>query len=131
MMYMRAVARAWREIPERYRMEAVKCKKCGAVWFPKRMICAKCRGKEFETFRLSGEGKLLSWSEVTAPTPEFADMVPYTVGMVELKEGIKVFAQIVEFKKLEFGLPVRAVFRRIKTDGEYGTIHYGYKFRPI
>ena len=33
-------ARYWREIPQRYRLEAGKCRSCGEVYFPPRLICA-------------------------------------------------------------------------------------------
>ena len=32
----------WREIPQRYRFEAIKCKKCGKVMFPPRLACPAC-----------------------------------------------------------------------------------------
>ncbi len=48
----------WRSIPERYRMEAVKCKKCQAIAFPKRLVCPDCGDREFEQVNLSGKGKL-------------------------------------------------------------------------
>ncbi len=46
-------ARYWREIPQRYRCEAGKCKQCGKVFFPPRTVCNGCRGLEFEDVMLA------------------------------------------------------------------------------
>ena len=37
-------ARYAREMPHRYRMEAAKCKGCGEVYFPHRLVCRECGG---------------------------------------------------------------------------------------
>jgi uncharacterized protein len=37
---------------------------------------------------------------------------------------------MVEGEKLEIGMPVEMVTRRLCDDGKKGTIIYGYKFRP-
>ena len=44
---MTGSARYWREIPQRYRYEAAKCDKCGKIFFPPRLVCSHCRGREF------------------------------------------------------------------------------------
>ena len=53
-------ARVAREMPHRYRLEAAKCKKCGAVFFPHRLICRECGHREFDTINISAIGKLIS-----------------------------------------------------------------------
>ena len=45
--------RYWREIPQRYRLEAGKCKQCGKTFFPPRLICDQCKSREFDTIILS------------------------------------------------------------------------------
>jgi len=58
---------------------------------------------------------------------------PYIVGIVELDEGPKVTAQIVDAREeeLKIGMPVKMVFRRLRVDGDEGLIHYGFKFTPV
>ena len=51
--------RYWREIPQRYRFEGAKCKGCGKVYFPPRLICPECQSKEFEHIQLKKDGKVL------------------------------------------------------------------------
>lgn len=121
--------RYWREIPQRYRLEAGKCKKCGRTYFPPRLICGDCRSREFETVRLSDEGKILTYTVVRVPPPQFVDEAPYAIGIIELDDGVRMTAQIADcnFEDLKIGKKVRVEFRKIQEDGEAGIICYGYK----
>ena len=51
-------ARYWREIPQRYRLEAGKCKGCGRIYFPPRLVCAECKSKDFEQIKLKDPEQL-------------------------------------------------------------------------
>ena len=51
-----------REVAQRYRLEAGKCKQCGNISFPPRLVCPKCKSKTFETVQLSREGKILTFT---------------------------------------------------------------------
>src|SRR4030043_345832 len=107
--------RYWREIPQRYRLEAEKCKKCGKVFFPPRLICDACKSREFEKITLQKEGKLLTFTVIRVAPTEFTDQTPYAMGIVELNEGVKILTQIADcdFDKLEVGMPLRIEFRKI------------------
>ena len=124
--------RYWREMPQRYRLEAEKCKKCGKIYFPPRIICAGCHSKEFEKIKLSREGKLLTYTIIRVGPSQFVDQVPYAMGIVELKEGVKILSQITDcdLEKLSTGMKVRIEFRKIQQEGEAGIICYGYKCVP-
>ncbi|MBI4864781.1 MAG: Zn-ribbon domain-containing OB-fold protein [Candidatus Riflebacteria bacterium] len=125
-------ARNWREIPQRYRLEAGKCKKCSEVLYPPRVVCPRCGGRTFESFRLSGEGEVLTYSIVHVAPRGFEDDVPFVVAIVGMKEGVQMTGQIVDCDhgKLAIGMKVRTEFRRIQEDGEAGMIFYGHKFVP-
>jgi len=125
-------SRFWREYPQRYRLEAGKCKKCGAISFPPRLVCPACRGREFEATRLAESGKILTYTIIRVPPHQFADQAPYAVAIVELADGVKVTGQVVDcdFDKIKIGLKVKFEFRKIYSDGEAGVLHYGYKFVP-
>jgi uncharacterized OB-fold protein len=133
-MATESLAITWRRIPERYRLEGTCCKTCGICYFPPRKICPKCRRKgKIEPRHFCGKGKVYSFTEVTAPPEGFELEVPYILAIVELEEGPKITAQIVEVREPEIriGDAVEAVFRKIKEDGEEGLIHYGFKFRKV
>ncbi|MFW9856453.1 MAG: 3-oxoacyl-ACP reductase FabG [Candidatus Thorarchaeota archaeon] len=70
-------------------LEGTKCKKCGTLYYPPRAYCtAKCLTNEFmEHIELSGEGEILSFSEVYVPPAGFERFAPYTNVVVKLKEG--------------------------------------------
>jgi uncharacterized OB-fold protein len=67
------------------------------------------------------------------PPEGFEQFAPYVVALVRLAEGPLVAAQLtdVEGEKIEIGMPVEMVTRRLRDDGDKGTIIYGYKFRPV
>ncbi len=126
-------ARYWREIPQRYRYEAGKCKKCGKIFFPPRLVCNGCRGREFEKVTLAQDGTVETFTVIRVAPSGFGDQAPYAVGIVKLDDGVRLTAQIVDcdLEKLAIGDRVRREFRRVQQDGESGVICYGYKFVPI
>jgi uncharacterized OB-fold protein len=126
------VAKHWREIPKRYRMEAGKCKKCNGIFFPARLVCPDCSSKEFDTINLSGKGKLNTFTIIRVAPEGFGDQVPYAIGIVELEEGIKVMGQITDCnpEELDNGAKLVTQFRKIREEGKTGIIMYAYKFVP-
>lgn len=125
-------SRFWREIPQRYRLEAGKCKACGFIAFPPRLVCPACQAREFETIRLADSGKILTYTIIRVPPQPFIDQAPYAVGIVELDDGVRLTGQIVDcdFEELKIGQRVKIEFRKVYQDGESGVIYYGYKFVP-
>jgi uncharacterized protein len=126
-------ARAWRCYPQNYRLEAGRCKGCGAIYFPPRLICRECKSREFETFRLKDTGKVVTHTVIRTPSDEFTGQAPFAVGIIEMDDGVRLTCQIVDvgFDELKVGLPVKLEFRRIYAEGEAGVINYGYKAAPL
>jgi len=125
-------SRYWREIPQRYRLEAAKCKNCGFIAFPPRQICPRCHSRSFETIVLPEAGKVVTYTIIRVPPQPFSDQAPYAVGIVELDNGVRLTGQIVDcpFEDLKIGQRVKIEFRKIYQDGDAGVIYYGYKFVP-
>jgi hypothetical protein len=130
---MTGSARYWREIPQRYRYEAAKCTQCGKVYFPPRLVCRECRGREFTTTTLAKTGEVETFTVIRVAPTGFGDEVPYAVGVIKLDDGVKVTAQIVDCDPtgIRIGDRVNLEFRRIQQDGESGILCYGYKFVPV
>ena len=130
---MSGVAREWREIPGRYNLKGTKCTNCGRIFFPARSFCSVCRrasAGKIEEYALSRTGKVFTFS-IVHEAPESNNLQkPYAVAMVETDDGVKITGQLVdvEFDKISIGMPVRAVLRKLDSDGESGVIRYGYKF---
>jgi len=129
---MSTPSRYWREIPQRYRYEANKCSSCGKINFPPRLICPECKGREFEVTKLAEKGKVLTYTIIRVAPHQFVDQAPYAVGIVELEDGVRLTAQIVDcdFEQMKIGLDVKLEFRKLYDVGESGIICYGYKFVP-
>jgi uncharacterized protein len=127
-----SVSKYWREIPHRYRLEAGKCTGCGKIYFPQRLICDECGSREFEHIKLQPEGKLLTYTIIHVGPSQFADQVPYAVGIVEMKDQVRLLCQVADcdLQKIETGMPVRIEFRRVSQDGDAGILNYGYKCVP-
>ena len=124
-----SVARYWREIPRRYRLEAGRCTKCGYVAFPNRLICPECGNRKFDDYKLNETGTIVSFTTIEVGPTEFSDQVPYNVGIIDLGDGVKITAQIAdaEAKDLKIGGKVKLEFRKVQQDGHAGVIKYGYK----
>jgi uncharacterized protein len=129
---MKDIIRGWRHIQQRYNLIGSKCSECGKVFFPKRVICPECRRRgKLEDIKLSGKGKIYTYSVINTPTDEFKTLAPYVVAIIELEEGTKITSQIVDCdpEEIEIGDEVEVVFRKIRKEGKDGVISYGYKFK--
>jgi uncharacterized OB-fold protein len=126
------VPRHWRIQKQRYSLVGEVCENCGNKIFPPRDICPECEAPAKTPFQFSGRGEVYSYSSVYHPPEGFNEFAPYTVALVKLEEGPMVAAQLtdVEREKVEIGMPVEMVTRRLREDGSKGMIVYGYKFRP-
>lgn len=75
------------------------CTACGAAhWYPMTR-CPHCLAQTFDWTPVDGRGRLYAWTVVRRPfSPEFADRLPYIVGLVEFAEtpGIRLITTIVD-----------------------------------
>lgn len=118
-----------REIPQRYRLEASKCKSCGNVSFPPRLVCPECKSREFETIKLSDEGKILTYTIIRVASDAFSKITPFAVAIIEVNNGARLMAQIADspIDEVTIGKMVKIVFRKIQDEGKSGLHCYGYK----
>ncbi|MCD4654079.1 OB-fold domain-containing protein [bacterium] len=75
---------------------AYKCKKCGHLHYPYRMICAKCgdnEHNEFDPTPLPKTGKLVTFTFLHNPPQDFA-VSKLCLGIVKLKNGLAITAQL-------------------------------------
>ncbi|TXT55930.1 MAG: hypothetical protein BAJATHORv1_30313 [Candidatus Thorarchaeota archaeon] len=127
------VANIWRKQKSMYSIIGSKCTTCGEHYFPPRPVCPTCRRKgQLEEYQFKGLGKIHTFAVVRQAPEDFKRQVPYVVAQVELDEGARLTAQIVniEPENVEIGMRVRSCFRKITEYGQGGIIVYGYKFEP-
>jgi uncharacterized OB-fold protein len=90
-----------------------RCADCAEAVFPLRTICPNCAGERLELEVSARRGTLYSFTtQHRAAHPSFADSVPYSLGLVDLEEGIRVFASIdgIAPDDLKVGMPVELTF---------------------
>jgi uncharacterized OB-fold protein len=106
-----------------------RCEICDQLFFPSRPFCFTCFSDRMETVKLGGKGKLYSFTTSYMPSLHFKP--PYTVGWIELLEGIRIFSPIIkrEEQNLEIGMEVELVVEELWVEENKSII--GYKFRPI
>ena len=121
-----------REIPARYRLEAGKCAGCGKTAYPARKVCPECRGREFETVRLTPKGTVVTSTVIHVPPDEFLNEAPYAMAVVETPEGARFMTQVVDCDPATVlpGLEVDLEFRLIRKEGNHGILCYGHKGVP-
>lgn len=86
-----------------------RCADCGQFhWYP-RAVCPLCGSLKTEWQALSGLGRLYAFSTLRRARP------PYTVAYVELEEGPRVLARLVDVDPgtLAIGTPVHVAFERM------------------
>ncbi len=127
------VAQNWRLNQQRYRLMGEECPNCSVKIFPPRDVCPACMAPAKELFALTGVGEVFSYTTVYHPPAGYEFNAPYVVALIKLDEGPVLTAQLtdVEPEDVSIGMPVEAVTRKLRSDGDEGMIVYGYKFRPI
>jgi len=74
------------------RLCGAECAACGTRIFPAAPVCPSCNSEEMKPLSLSGHGVLYAFSTVhVAPA---AWETPYTIGYVDLPEGVRVFGKV-------------------------------------
>jgi uncharacterized OB-fold protein len=109
-----------------------RCTKCGAVYLGARMACSRCFSAEpMDEIPLSDTGELHVFSIVHQSAPGVP--TPYIAAIVDLPEGVSVRCNIAgvepDPKNLKFGMPVKMVTEKIRTDRE-GNDVVAFSFKP-
>lgn len=110
----------------RRRFMVPRCDECGKYIYPPRDFCPFCNSRRTEWVEVEGEGTLYAFTT----NPEGLHFAGKTVGIVELKEGFKVFSLInASIDELEVGQPVKLEFTEVDLGGERKIILHS--FTPI
>lgn len=117
---------------DRPRLLGSRCQACGEVFFPQRVVCAKCLHEGCDDLELSPTGTIYTWTYVHVPlfAKADADVSGYGVGQIDLPEGPRVQAILVggadEFR---IGMEVETDLEVLRTDKEGNEVVI-YRFRP-
>ena len=96
-----------------------RCRQCQKLVFYPRTICPHCMAMEFDWVKVSGNGKVYSFTIVRrAMIPAFQEGTPYVLAIVELDEGPRVTTNIVNcgVDAVRVDMPVRATYDDVTAD---------------
>lgn len=83
----------WRELAQG-RLTTTTCTRCHELSFPPRPYCPRCSHDEPEWVELTGRGRLYSCTRVHSAGGSFAAYAPYSVGIVDLDEGLRLLTRV-------------------------------------
>jgi hypothetical protein len=104
-----------------------KCKDCQRLFFPPQVDCPYCLASNMEWVEIKDEGVLISHSTANYGPAGFEDKVPYTLGIVQFLNSIKVIAVVsksIDPKTLKVGMKLKV--KPVKLDEQ----HVYYEFVP-
>ena len=104
--------------------KAYKCVDCGMVIAPPSGSCYGCGSSKMDWTKVSGKGKLVSFTVIHIAPDEFAEEAPYYVAIVELEEGTRVSARLLGFdplkpEEVKLGSNVKLDYEDGKTGRKY------------
>jgi uncharacterized OB-fold protein len=77
-----------------------QCGACGKWLWQPRPVCSSCQTPEPVWKRVSGNGRIASWTVMRPPTlPAYAEMVPFVVLLVELDERVRLLGYLVDLEQ--------------------------------
>lgn len=89
------------------------CTACDKLLHPPGPCCKYCQSFELDTVAACGRGKLASFVKMHHPALPGFDQ-PNPVGLIELEEGTRLVAQLIDFEAdaIKVGVPVKLVITR-------------------
>jgi uncharacterized OB-fold protein len=84
-----------------------RCRECGASSWPGRSVCHRCGSFDVDGWALPAEGTLTSITTVRVPKPRLES--PYTIGEIELAEGLRIYAHVRGVEAVSLPSTVRLV----------------------
>ncbi len=122
-----------RAVPSRHRLEGSRCRGCGKVSYPPRVICPACRSEDAEPTNITRGGKVVTSTVVRVSPDDFLMESPYAMALVETPEGARLMVQVADCDPAEVkaGMEVSLEFRLIRKEDHGGVLCYGHKAVPV
>ncbi len=86
----------YNEALKKDKLLGLKCKECGTVNVPPKMVCGKCTGPDMEIVELGGRGTIQTFTTVYVAAEGREAEAPYTIVMVELDEGPWIMGNLID-----------------------------------
>ena len=101
------------EAAKRHELVMPRCTTCDHLFFYPRSECPRCFSATLEWVRVSGRGRLHSFTIVYQPAnAAFRDSAPYVYAVVQLDEGPRLVSNVVQCdpEAVRVDMPLVAVF---------------------
>ncbi|NNE40779.1 MAG: Zn-ribbon domain-containing OB-fold protein [Marinicaulis sp.] len=109
-----------------------KCVDCGKIAYPRKRVCPQCFSSDLDEYLLSRSGTLHTFTTTYLGSPSLKP--PYTIGFLDLPEGIKLMGVILAAhpteSSLTVGMKMEIVLDVLREDPD-GEDVYCYMFRPF
>ena len=104
-----------------------RCNNCGHEVYPAHATCPQCGGHDFTPIEISGEGKVLTYTDVYALPLDYA-LRYLRLAIVELDNGLRATGQLLDDDPT-IGKRVRTTVGVVRESG--GRKIYGLQFVPM
>ena len=116
---MEPEAKPFWEHLRQHQMHIQKCQTCDKWFFPPSTHCPNCLTEEVAWEPVTGTGTV--WASVTmhrSYRPAYENEIPYNLSIIELDEGAKVWANVVECQPedVHIGMNVRVCYDDVTDD---------------
>jgi uncharacterized OB-fold protein len=100
------------------KLMAAKCQNCGTILLPPKPMCTKCLSTNLTWSKIEGTGELQSYTVIHIAPEKFQAIAPYTVGIVEFKNELRLPGMIknLPIEKLKVGLKLKIAFDKNTSD---------------
>jgi len=119
------------------RLLGSRCGACGETTFPAQTGCPSCTAQGCQEVELSSRGTLYTWTVQRFPPPppyagDVENFTPFAVGYVELPEGVRVEARLLEAdaSRLSIGMEMELAIEPFAVDDE-GREVVTFAFAPV
>ena len=121
------LSRPFWDAARRHELVMPRCKNCANLHFYPREQCPNCYSSDTEWVPVSGKGRVYSYTVIYQPAHRsFQPDTPYVYAMIQLDEGTRIPANLVECEVGDAAIDMRveAVFEDVTSE------HTLVRFRP-
>lgn len=115
----RGEEKVWFDHLREHELVFQRCTGCSHAIFPLRTVCPHCQSESLDLERAVGQGTVHSFTvQHRASHPFFQPELPITLLLVDLDEGVRVFANLVDCAPddARIGMAVEAVFDDVEPE---------------
>jgi len=102
----------YNEALKKNKLLGLKCKECGAITVPPKMVCGKCASPDMDIVELGGKGKIQTFTTVYVASEGRQGECPYIIVLVELDEGPWIMGNLIDIDPS--GATMELIGKRVK-----------------